>query len=478
MSDEQKPEEVQLDDITIRKRTLEDYVPNEKNHNSGTERGGQMIERSFNQYGAGRSLLADQNGKLIAGNQSQSAAIEAGFEDVIEVETDGKTIVVVKRNDLDLDDEESTKAIELAYMDNRASQISYELSMEQFAQDVEAGVNFGSMYTPGEIAYLLGNEAVYGTEEEETAAAAEDTHAILQEKWKTASGQLWEIPSQHGGSHRILCGDCRNQADVKRLFDGEVAQIAITSPPYGMRRAADAIESNAYGGVPEDEYVDWFEAVQANTDAILMDGGSFFVNIKPNTRDGERVLYVFDLVLAMKRRWDWQFIDEHCWTKQGIPGKFKRRFKNGFEPIYEFGKVGDKWVFEPQRLGRRSEEVMVAGHEADDMLSSGKHFNISKEKEAGIALPSNQFDASGGRSVAHSAMYPVALPYRFMMIYANVGDIIYDPFLGSGTNIHAAERSQRLSYGIEMMPSHLAVILDEWSELGYEPQLVGQVDDG
>jgi DNA modification methylase len=474
MSDkEDNPEDIQIDGTTIRRKTLEDYVPNEKNHNQGTERGSQMIEKSFNKYGAGRSLLADKHGKLIAGNQSQQAALEAGMKHVIEVETDGNTVVVVKRKDLDLDDVETMKAIELAYIDNRASEISYDLDVDRMAEDIELGVDFGLMYTPGELAFLLGNDVVYGDEEEAGAAAApEDTHAILQEKWGTKLGQLWQIPSQHGGNHRILCGDCRKEADVKRLFDGEIAQIAVTSPPYGMRRAANAIESNAYGGIAEDDYVDWFDAVQQQTEAILIEGGSFFVNIKPNTIDGERVLYVFDLVLAMQRRWGWQFIDEHCWTKAGVPGKWKRRLKNGFEAIYEFGKAGSHFVFEPQRMGRRSDQVMTPGQAAEDLLSTGKHFNFSQEKHSGIALPSNQFEASGGRSVAHSAMYPVALPYRFMMIYANAGDIIYDPFLGSGSNIHAAERALRLSYGIELLPEHVAVILEEWSELGYEPQSV------
>jgi hypothetical protein len=124
-------------------------------------------------------------------------------------------------------------------------------------------------------------------------------------------------------------------------------------------------------------------------------------------------------------------------------------------------------------MGTKSDAVMVAGNEAVEMLTTGTYFNVSHETEEGIALPENIFNAFGVRSVAHSAQYPVDVPFRFMMIYSNPKQIIYDPFLGSGTNIHAAEKARRLSYGIELLPQHMGVLLEEWSLLGYEPKLVG-----
>ena len=102
------------------------------------------------------------------------------------------------------------------------------------------------------------------------------------------------------------------------------------SPPYAEQR------KEQYGGVPTAEYVAWWEAVQANVKANLAQDGSFFVNIKPHCEDGERVLYVFDLVLAMRRRWGWRFVDELCWLRSGVPGEWANRFKNGFEPLYQF----------------------------------------------------------------------------------------------------------------------------------------------
>jgi DNA modification methylase len=464
------------DDIRVKRRKLDEYKNDPQNANAGTERGAQMIEDSLESVGSGRSLLADGGDYLVAGNKTRAAAERAGITEVIEVETEGEAIIVHKRRDWDLLSPEDRRARLAAYLDNRSSQISMSWDANQIAADVMAGLDMGLMFDPSELAFMIGNEAIYGAGEAAPSEAAskeapEDIGKILQEKWQTATGQLWAIPSKHKGEHRIICGDCRDSATVQKLFDGKKAQIAFTSPPYAMQRAN--IGANDYGGIPEDEYVDWWEAVQANTHDVLVDGGSFFVNIKAHSSEGERALYVVDLVLAMKRRWGWAYIDEHIWQRHSVPGAFKRRLKNGFEPIHEFAKAGEGFVFEPKRMGTKSDAVMVSGHEAVDMLTTGTYFNVSHETEEGIALPENIFHAFGVRSVAHSAQYPVDVPYRFMMIYANPKQIIYDPFLGSGTNIHAAEKARRLSYGIEWMPEHLAVICEEWSLLGYEPKLIG-----
>jgi DNA modification methylase len=464
------------ENYSVKRRKLDEYKNDPANANLGSERGAKMIEDSLESVGSGRSLLADGDDYLVAGNKTRAAAERAGITEVIEIETEGDAIIVHKRRDYDLLSPEDKRARLAAYLDNRASQVSLNFDAQQIAADVAAGFDMSMMFDPSELAFMIGNETVYGTGEAAASDAVPketppDLGKILQEKWQTTTGQLWAIPSKHKGEHRIICGDCRDADTVKRLFDGKQAQIAFTSPPYAEQRAN--IGTNDYGGIPEDEYVDWWEAVQANTLDVLVDGGSFFVNIKPHSSEGERALYVMDLVLAMKRRWGWAYIDEHIWRRHSVPGAFKRRLKNGFEPIHEFAKAGEGFVFEPKRMGTKSDAVMVAGNPAEVMLTTGDYFNVSHETEEGIALPENIFHAFGVRSVAHSAQYPVELPYRFMMIYSNPKQIIYDPFLGSGTNIHAAEKARRLSYGIELLPQHMGVLLEEWSLLGYEPKLVG-----
>ncbi len=98
---------------------LTDYKPLIRNPNKGTQRGTGILEQSVRELGAGRSILVDKNGIILAGNHAQEAFVNAGMDDVIEVQTDGKQIVVVKRTDLDA---ESSAGKKMAIMDNRTSE--------------------------------------------------------------------------------------------------------------------------------------------------------------------------------------------------------------------------------------------------------------------------------------------------------------------------------------------------------------------
>src|SRR2546430_526200 len=91
--------------------SVADLLQDEHNLNLGTERGEQAIEQSFKLHGAGRSILVDKNGRIIAGNKSQKAALKAGITKARVVETAGDELVVVKRTDLDLQKDRSAKAL-------------------------------------------------------------------------------------------------------------------------------------------------------------------------------------------------------------------------------------------------------------------------------------------------------------------------------------------------------------------------------
>lgn len=71
-------------------------------------------------------------------------------------------------------------------------------------------------------------------EPEDLLGEAVDLAADLQRKWQTATGQLWEIPSNEGGAHRLLIGDSTDALDVATLFDGQKCDSLVTDPPYGV----------------------------------------------------------------------------------------------------------------------------------------------------------------------------------------------------------------------------------------------------
>lgn len=103
--------------------TIDKLHPDDQNFNKGTEYGEHLMEKSLRKFGLGRSILLDRNNRIIAGNKTAGKAVELGFEDVLVVETDGNTLVAVKRNDIDLD---SAEGRELALADNATSEANLE----------------------------------------------------------------------------------------------------------------------------------------------------------------------------------------------------------------------------------------------------------------------------------------------------------------------------------------------------------------
>ena len=99
--------------------TIENLVPDNKNFNKGTQFGDHLMDKSLREFGLGRSILIDKNDRIIAGNKTFEKAGEIGFENLVVVETDGNTLVAVKRKDIDLD---SPKGREMALADNATSE--------------------------------------------------------------------------------------------------------------------------------------------------------------------------------------------------------------------------------------------------------------------------------------------------------------------------------------------------------------------
>ena len=107
------------------------------NFNRGTDEGRRLMQKSFTELGAGRSILIDREGRIIAGNKSQQAAIAAGIQRVRVIETDGTELVAVKRTDIDIDSAEGRK---LALADNLTTQVNLawdEAELEAVQAEVE-----------------------------------------------------------------------------------------------------------------------------------------------------------------------------------------------------------------------------------------------------------------------------------------------------------------------------------------------------
>lgn len=111
-------------------------VPDKQNANEGTQRGRGLLEKSLRKLGAGRSILADKYGNVIAGNKTLESAAELDLPVRI-VETDGNELVVVKRTDLDLYSETDKRGRQLAYVDNKVAEVDLSWKPEQVEADFE-----------------------------------------------------------------------------------------------------------------------------------------------------------------------------------------------------------------------------------------------------------------------------------------------------------------------------------------------------
>jgi hypothetical protein len=109
-----------------------------------------MIERSFSETGAGRSVLADRNGNLIAGNGTIEAAANAGIEDAVFVHTDGTKLLVHVRDDLDIND---PMALRAALYDNRSAELaSWDADILSAMKDTEI---FGILFHENEFREMI-----------------------------------------------------------------------------------------------------------------------------------------------------------------------------------------------------------------------------------------------------------------------------------------------------------------------------------
>ena len=139
--------------MTVKQAKVTDLQPDKRNANKGTERGLKALDHSLRQYGAGRSLLVDKHGRIIAGNKTHQAAADIGLEDVIVVQTDGTKLVAVQRTDLDLEQDKAAR--ELAYADNRVGQLDLDFDVAVMLEDIAAGVNLDALWQPDELEALV-----------------------------------------------------------------------------------------------------------------------------------------------------------------------------------------------------------------------------------------------------------------------------------------------------------------------------------
>jgi DNA modification methylase len=266
--------------VATRTALLADFTPDPANLNKGTERGRQMVGSSLEQYGAGRSILLDRDGVIIAGNKTAEQAGLHGMENVLVVQTDGTQLVAVQRMDLALSDPETRdRAQGLAIADNRAGELGLAWDAEAIAA-LANGVNLNDFWSEEELSALA--EAAV---EEDARAAADNAATELRDRapapdteeppppeevpTRCKPGDVWQL-----GRHRLAVGDCTDTAVVAALMVGEKAVLLHADPPYGMGKEADGIANdNLYAEKLDAFQSRWWRTARPH----LMDNASVYV---------------------------------------------------------------------------------------------------------------------------------------------------------------------------------------------------------
>ena len=273
----------------------------------------------------------------------------------------------------------------------------------------------------------------------------------------------------------ILLGDC---VDEISKIPSDSVDLIFTSPPYADRR------KSTYGGIHPDKYVEWFLPISKELRRILKPSGTFILNIKEKAVNGERHTYVIELILEMKKI-GWLWTEEYIWHKKNCyPGKWPNRFRDAWERLIQFNKqkkfkmfqdavrvpIGD-WA--KTRLNNLSETDMIRD---DSKSNSGFGKRIANWLNKDTVFPTNVIHfATECNNKKHSAAFPDALPGWFIKLFSEEGDIVLDPFAGSGTTLFVAQRMGRESIGIEIIPEYVEMIKSKISydsSVEYEPRII------
>jgi DNA modification methylase len=226
-------------------------------------------------------------------------------------------------------------------------------------------------------------------------------------------GDLWQL-----GDHWLMCGDCTNPDHVARLFDGEKPHLMVTDQPYGVQFdggwRAEAIGRRVRGSVPNDDRADW-------TPAYALFPGD--------------VAYVFHskryggIVLA------------------GLEGL-------GFEWKGTIAAATPHFALDRSHYHSQHEPC----------------FYVVRGKDAHWQGGLNQSDVwritrvNDGRDerTDHGTQKPVVCMRIPIVNSSEPGDAVYDPFVGSGTTITAAEIEKRRCYGMDIDPVYCTIAIERW----------------
>ena len=256
--------------------------------------------------------------------------------------------------------------------------------------------------------------------------------------------------------------------------------LIVTSPPYSDKR--DYGIDNAQ--IAPDDFVEWFKPMAKEIKRVLKDTGSFILNINDKVVNGEQQLYVFKLVVYLCEKLKFRLVRDYIWFNPATPpniystGKYGRT-KKSHEYCFWFS-ISDTWTFNLDPIRKPYSADMkkflqgkCKGGRADNTRPSTHSFNLDVAwtdnggSDPGSVIEANDTDPGSvikiantssndiftktckERGIRHPARFPMQLAEFFILSGSNEGDVVLDPFSGSGTTCLVARNNKRHWIGID-----------------------------
>ena len=382
-----------------------------KNARKRTDQSAKLIEESVKRYGAARSIVIDEDNRILAGNGTIEGAKAAGLKNVRIIETDGTEVIAVRRTGLTEDEK-----VGLALADNRTSDLS-DWDQEMLRKLSEEH-DLAPWFEQDDLDELL---AVTELEPEEGNTDPDDVPDAPEEPI-TKPGDLWIL-----GNHRLLCGDSTNSQHVERLMDGKKADMVFTDPPYGMKLQANYHRS------------DWGDRPNKHSKG---NQGNAHRNVTGDHDDftPELISTIFACFpdCAEVFLWGADYYAEHIPTKND-----------------------GSWVVWDKVTNSQGEESGCAAFHGSNFelcWSKAKHKReLARIMHKGLASVEND-------KRVHPTQKPVALAEWFFERWGQGKTVIADLYGGSGSTLIACEKTNRHARLMELDPVYCDVIVKRWEE--------------
>jgi len=423
---------------------LGDLVEWEKNPRQLSKHDAEHIGISISKFGLADPLVVNADHSLIGGHQRKRVMLLNDYTK--------DSLVDVRVPDRQLTERE---AEELAIRLNKnAGNWDWDMLANEF--EIDDLVDWG--FSTDELEGLD-----FGDEPVEDVEPQIDKAEELREKWGVETGQLWKL-----GEHRLICGDCTDKAVVDRVMGGEKANMCFTSPPYAAQRDYKIGD------------FDWDALMNGMSDCaipVINKDGAILVNLGLVHRE-KRVVRYWDSWLSRMDNTEWPLFDWYVWDKiNGLMGDWRGRLAPAHEWIFHFAN-------EPRRAQKTEDtkyaENGITHYKKNKVGLREKDGNLKGFTQAGQKVSSTKVSDSvircqpaRGGVEGHPAPFSVEFAFRLVEAFTVENEVVYEPFIGSGTTIIACEQLNRKCRAIEISPAYVAVAIQRWADAtGGEPELV------